>query len=61
MFLIKKHLDKSFVEIGRHFGNRDHTTVMNAIERVKNLQLKDLDIRNDIEDLNNQIHNITGV
>lgn len=61
MFLIKKHLDKSFVEIGRHFGNRDHTTVMNAIERVKNLQVKDLDIRNDIEDLNNQIHNITGV
>jgi hypothetical protein len=34
---------------------------MNAIERVKNLQVKDLDIRNDIEDLNNQIHNITGV
>jgi chromosomal replication initiator protein len=61
MYLIKKHLDKSYVEIGRHFGNRDHTTVMNAIERVQNLQLKDLDIRNDIEDLTSQIQNITGV
>jgi chromosomal replication initiator protein len=61
MYLIKKHLDKSYVEIGRHFGNRDHTTVMSAIERIKDLQIKDLDIRNDIEDLTNQIHNITGV
>lgn len=61
MYLIKKHLEKSFVEIGRHFGNRDHTTVMNAISRVQDLQQKDMDIRNHIEDLTTQIHNITGV
>ena len=61
MFLIKRHLDRSYVEIGRYFGNRDHTTVMNAIDRVRNLQLKDLDIRNDIEDLTAQIHIVTGV
>ncbi|MCS6838428.1 MAG: chromosomal replication initiator protein DnaA [Bdellovibrionaceae bacterium] len=61
MYLIKKHLNKSFVEIGRHFGNRDHTTVMNAIEKVQYLQATDANIRNDIEDLTNQIHNITGL
>lgn len=61
MYLIKKHLGKSFVEIGRFFGGRDHTTVMNAIDKVTYLQQNDLDIRNHIEDLTNQIHNITGV
>lgn len=61
MYLIKKHLNKSFVEIGRFFGGRDHTTVMNAIDKVTYLHQNDLDIRNHIEDLTNQIHNITGV
>ncbi len=61
MFLIKKFLDKSLVEIGRAFGGKDHTTVMNAIERVHNLQLTDQNISKDIEDLETRIHNITGV
>lgn len=61
MYLIKKHLDKPYVEIGRAFGDRDHTTVMNAIERVENLQSKDLDIKNDLEELTTRIHNITGL
>ena len=61
MYLIKKHLDKPYVEIGRAFGDRDHSTVMNAIERVENLQLKDLDIKNDLEELTTRIHNITGL
>jgi chromosomal replication initiator protein len=49
------------VDIGRAFGGKDHTTVMNALERVNHLQSIDLDLKNDIEDLNNQIHNITGL
>lgn len=61
MYLIKKHLDKSLVDIGRAFGGKDHTTVMNALERVNYLQTMDLDIKNDIDELNTQIHNITGV
>ncbi|HPI40247.1 MAG TPA: chromosomal replication initiator protein DnaA, partial [Pseudobdellovibrionaceae bacterium] len=61
MFLIKKFLDKSLVEIGKAFGGKDHTTVMNAIERVHNLQLTDQNISKDIEDLETRIHNITGV
>lgn len=36
MFLCRVHLDPqpSFPEIGRAFGNRDHTTVMAAVSRV---------------------------
>lgn len=61
MFLIKKFLDKSLVDIGKAFGGKDHTTVMNALVRVKNLQASDQDISKDIEDLEQRIHNITGV
>ncbi len=61
MFLIKKHLDRSLVEIGRAFGGKDHTTVMNALRRIESSQSKDSDLKRDIEDLENRIHNITGV
>lgn len=61
MYLIKKILDKSLVDIGRAFGGRDHTTVLNAIARVESLQLKDLDFRKDYEELMNRINIITGV
>lgn len=61
MYLIKKHLDKALVEIGRSFGGKDHTTVMNALERVEFLAQKDIDIKNDIDELTTRIHNITGV
>jgi len=61
MFLIKKHLDRSLVDIGRIFGGKDHTTVMNAIDRVESKQSQDLDFKNDIEELTTRIHNITGL
>ncbi len=61
MYLIKKNLDKSLVDIGRAFGGKDHTTVMNAIERVDYLLSRDLDFKNDIDELTTRIHNITGV
>ena len=61
MYFIKKHLDKSYVDIGRNFGGRDHTTVMNALRRIENQQGKNLDLKRDIEDIETKIHNITGV
>lgn len=61
MFFIKKFLDKSLVDIGKSFGGKDHTTVMNAIERIQHLQLTDPDLSKDIEELEQRIHNITGV
>lgn len=61
MHFIKKFLDKSLVDIGKAFGGKDHTTVMNAIERVKYLQQTDQDMFKNIEELESRIHNITGV
>lgn len=37
MYLIRKELDTSFPSIGEFFGNRDHTTVMHAVEKIKNV------------------------
>ncbi len=61
MYLIKKFLDKSLVDIGRAFGGRDHTTVINSLEKVASLQSKDPQFKNDIDELTNIIHNITGL
>lgn len=61
MFLIKKFLDKSLVEIGKNFGGKDHTTVINSLEKVENLQNSDPQFKNDIDELMNQIHNVTGL
>lgn len=61
MYLIKKTLDRSLVDIGRAFGGKDHTTVMNALARVDYLLSKDMDFKKDLEELTTRIHNITGL
>ncbi len=61
MYLIKKNLDKSLVHIGESFGGKDHTTVINAISRIKDQQDKDIELKRDIEELQSRIHNITGL
>jgi chromosomal replication initiator protein len=35
MFIGKKHLRISFVRLGELFSGRDHTTVMNAVEKIE--------------------------
>jgi chromosomal replication initiator protein len=61
MFLIKKHLDKSLVEIGRSFGGRDHTTVINALKKIDNQLVQNSDLKRDFDELEGRIHNITGL
>lgn len=61
MYLLKKHLDKSLVEIGKIFGGKDHTTVLNATRKIEKHRQENAEIRKDIEDLNRKIHNLTGV
>jgi chromosomal replication initiator protein len=41
MYLCRQRLKCSFPELGRAFGNRDHTTVMSACRRVESLRLQD--------------------
>jgi chromosomal replication initiator protein len=61
MYLIKKFLDKSLVDIGKAFGGKDHTTVINSIDKVENLQNTDAQFKNNIDELITQIHNVTGL
>jgi hypothetical protein len=35
MYLCKRHTPNSFPDIGRRFGDRDHTTVLSAVKRVE--------------------------
>lgn len=61
MYMIKKHLDKSLVEIGRSFGGKDHSTVINALRKIENQLTQNSDLKRDIEEIDTRIHNITGV
>ena len=36
MYLARDHTEHSLEEVGRHFGNRDHTTVLYAVTKIKN-------------------------
>jgi chromosomal replication initiator protein len=49
MYLAKQLTSKSLPEIGRHFGDRDHTTVMHAVARVTELISKDAAFADDVE------------
>jgi len=42
MYLLKKELGLTFVEIGNLLGGRDHTTIMHGVEKVENMLKKTL-------------------
>lgn len=48
MFLAKQLTSRSLPEIGRKFGNRDHTTVMYAVSRVSELMEQDSTFADDV-------------
>ena len=49
MYLAKQLTSRSLPEIGRKFGNRDHTTVMHAVSRVTELMDRDGTFAEDVE------------
>jgi chromosomal replication initiator protein len=49
MYLAKQLTSKSLPDIGRHFGDRDHTTVMHAVARVTALMTTDAAFAEDVE------------
>ncbi len=49
MYLAKQLTSRSLPEIGRKFGNRDHTTVMHAVSRVTELMGLDAAFAEDVE------------
>ena len=48
MYLAKQLTQRSLPEIGRRFGNRDHTTVMHAVSRVSELMAADAGFAEDV-------------
>jgi len=49
MYLCKQRLKCSFPELGRAFGNRDHTTVISAVRKVEQLRTSDPEVRAHLE------------
>ncbi len=55
MYLMRELTGASFAEIGRHFNNMHHSTVMNALESVKARMVKDEDFQKAVHALQNSI------
>ena len=57
MYLAKQLTSRSLPEIGRKFGNRDHTTVMHAVSRVSELMATEASFAEDVELLRRMLEN----
>lgn len=57
MFLGRLLTPRSYPEIGRRFGNRDHTTVMHAVETIQRLTAMDPAFADEVEQLRLSIRN----
>ncbi len=51
MFLARELTDLTLADIGAHFGGRDHTTVIYAIERIQERTQKDPEVAHLVEEL----------
>lgn len=49
MYLAKQLTSRSLPDIGKRFGDRDHTTVMHAVARVNELMSKDGQFAEEVE------------
>lgn len=52
MYLCKTLTSKSYPDIGRAFGGRDHTTVIHAVETIEALVTKDAELAENVRILN---------
>ncbi len=57
MYLARLLTPRSYPEIGRRFGNRDHTTVMHAVETIQRLTSIDPTFAEEVEQLRLSIRN----
>jgi chromosomal replication initiator protein len=51
MYLCKKLTDLSFPEIGRHFNDKHHSTVMYSVEKIEQLRQQDVDLDRALQDM----------
>lgn len=55
MYLARELTGKSLEQVGRHFGGRDHTTVLHAYRKTASLLERDPSIRQTVTDLLEQL------
>jgi chromosomal replication initiator protein len=55
MYLCRELTDSSLPKIGREFGNRDHTTVMHATQKITRLISEDRSVYNLVQELTARI------
>jgi chromosomal replication initiator protein len=55
MYLSRELTDASLPKIGEEFGGRDHTTVIHACDRIKELITNDPKIDQTVKDLTKQL------
>ncbi|MDJ0954133.1 MAG: chromosomal replication initiator protein DnaA, partial [Acidimicrobiia bacterium] len=55
MYLCREYTDLSLPKIGKAFGNRDHTTVLHAVDKIKTLMRSDADIYKDVTSLSHDL------
>lgn len=55
MYLVKELTELTLTEIGGCFGGRDHSTVLHAVNKIKNLRIKSIDIKQEIDSLAEQL------
>ena len=55
MFLIRSQTKQSYQQIGKLFGNRDHSTVLHACRKIKSLQQSDPTSNNALQALKERI------
>ena len=56
MYLCRKLLDAPFKDIGYEFGKRDHSTVINAYEKVEELIKNDVNYKKAISEIEKRIN-----
>jgi len=57
MYLVREYCKSSFPEIGTAFGNKDHSTVIHAFNKVKSIIEKDHEQRRNVASIKNLLDN----
>jgi chromosomal replication initiator protein len=60
IFLTRELTDLSLPQIGRLYGGRDHSTILNSLRRVEAGLADDMDLAERVQDLRGAIHNPSG-
>ncbi len=55
MYICRTYLDENLTKIGIAFGGKNHTTVMNAVNKIKKMILNDDILNNEIQKMINEI------